>query len=174
MSYAAIVVALCALGFTVGSFWWLHARAGSVEAAEPGAYCFGTSDTLGVRLQLPLALYNSGARARVVADLRLVVVTDSARAPIGWIATVSKLASSNDRRFATPFAIHGRSTREIVAEFGGDTRWRPDPLRRQLLTLEARLHPSRHWTEIETFDWWPPPGAADTERYLAYRNEPAP
>lgn len=172
MPYVAVVISLCALGFTAFSFWWVNARRGTIEVAAPGSYAFGSDDATGVRLRFPLALYNNGARALIVADLRLVVGDGSE--PLGWQTTRSKLqpASDDEHRFATPIAVPGRSTRDFVAEFGDDRDWRPEPLRRQRLTLEARVHPSSDWTSLETFDWWPPPDDSDTVKYLTYRNDP--
>jgi hypothetical protein len=49
----------------LASFWWLYARRGSLEVGQPGAYAFASK----VRLRLPLAFYNTGARSLIVTDL---------------------------------------------------------------------------------------------------------
>lgn len=170
--YLSAAVAACALGFTVAAFWWLNARRGTIEAAEPGAYAYGSPPSM---LRLPLVLYNNGARALVVADMRLVIETEAGRDPLGWITTRNQLKPARDdgHRFATPFAIPGRSAYEVIAEFGDEQHWRPPPRSRQRLRLDARVHPSRNWTTVETFDWWPPPADAATGHHIAYRNAPA-
>jgi len=53
MAIAAVVISILALLFTLGSFWWLNARRGSLEAATPQSYAFVD----GFRLRLPLALF---------------------------------------------------------------------------------------------------------------------
>jgi hypothetical protein len=53
MAYAALAVACFALGFAIASFWWLHARTGSLEAAAPRSYAFADR----VRLRLPFAFF---------------------------------------------------------------------------------------------------------------------
>jgi hypothetical protein len=62
MTYVALGVSGLALAFTVASFWWLHARTGSLEAAAPRSYAFADK----VRLRLPFAFFNTGAKALIV------------------------------------------------------------------------------------------------------------
>jgi hypothetical protein len=69
MTYVALAVSGLALGFTIASFWWLHARTGSLEAAAPRSYAFADK----VRLRLPFTFFNTGAKALIVTDLRLLV-----------------------------------------------------------------------------------------------------
>jgi hypothetical protein len=95
----ALVVACLALVFTVTSFWWLQARRGSLEVGQPGAYTFATR----VRLKLPLAIYNAGARALVVTDLLVLVDDGDVRLP--WIATTDRLYGDEGRDFQTAFAV---------------------------------------------------------------------
>jgi hypothetical protein len=136
--------------------------------AQPHAYAFANK----VRLRLPLAFYNTGARALIVADMRLVVEDEGSRV-FTWITTRSVLRpeSGDDFAYATPFAVAGRSTKEVVAEFG-DEAWSPTPGAMHRLRLEAVVHPGPAWVAITTFDWWGPPGDAQTSVYLTYRNEP--
>jgi hypothetical protein len=51
------------------SFWWLNARRGRLVAAPPGAFALAARPK-GILLRLPLAIYNTGARALVVSNLR--------------------------------------------------------------------------------------------------------
>jgi hypothetical protein len=69
MTYVALAVSGLAFGFTIASFWWLHARTGSLDAAAPRSYAFADK----VRLRLPFALFNTGAKALIVSDLRLLI-----------------------------------------------------------------------------------------------------
>lgn len=169
MTVAALAVALLALVFTVGSFWWLNARRGSLEVGQPGAYAFATGD----RFRFPLAFYNNGATALVVTDLRAVPVAPPERPPYRWLATISHLKpdEENERDFPTPFTVPGRGTREVVAEFEGS--WAPVPASQHRLRLEARLLSGHDWTAVGEFDWWAPRPEAELGAYIAHRNVPA-
>ena len=174
MTYVAVAISVCALVFTVGSFWWLHAREGSITVPEPSMYAITATDDR-VRLRLPLVLYNTGAKALVVGDLRLVVDGSAARAPMRWITTRSSLQPKSDdgHELATPFAIQGRGTREVIAEFGyDDGGWTPAPAQRYFLLLQARVGTSNDWQRLSTFEWWAPPANATLAQAVAYRNEP--
>ena len=163
----ALVVACLALVFTVASFWWLQARRGSLEVGQPGAYTFATR----VRLKLPLAIYNAGARALVVTDLLVLVDDGDVRLP--WIATTDRLYGDEGRDFQTAFAVPGRSTYELNAEFGHDDGWSPEPGLKHRMRLLARLHDrGDKWHDVAEFDWWAPPPGAKTGAYIAYRNAP--
>ena len=118
MAYAAVAISVLALACTLVSFWWLHARRGALTAARPRAYAFADK----VRLRLPLAFFNTGAQALIVSDLRLVIGDDTSRDPLGWITTRMKLRPEHDdHAFATPFAVQGRGTRELIVELGQRT-----------------------------------------------------
>jgi hypothetical protein len=153
------------------AFWWLHARRGSPAATRPRSYAFADR----VRLRLPLAFFNTGAKALIVSDLRLVIADEPERVPLGWITTRTKLRAESDDgfAFATPFSVQGRGTKELIAEFGDNLGWEPAPGSRHRLQLQAQVHPSEEWDEIAAFDWWAPPSADLMKQYVAHRNEPA-
>jgi hypothetical protein len=138
VAYAAVAIALLSLTFTIASFWWIHARAGSLRAVAPNAYAFANRS----RLRLPLAVFNSGTRDAVVGDLRIVVPDGST---MRWVTTRALLRPGSDDgfAFATPFAVRGRSTREIIAEFEGQ-HWEPDTGRCYRMALEARQDDGWH------------------------------
>jgi hypothetical protein len=96
----ALLVAVLALLFTVASFWWLNAGRGSLQVGQSGAYAFAIKPML----RLPTAFHNTGPRALIVTDLRLLLVEDAAQPPLRWIATTSQLRpeQTNERDFATP------------------------------------------------------------------------
>lgn len=171
MVYAALAISVFALAFTVASFWWLNARRGSLTATRPRSYAFVEK----VRLRLPLAFFNTGAKALIVSDLRLVIEDSTSRKPLGWITTRTKLRPEPDDgfAFATPFAIQGRGTKEVVAEFGDDLGWTPARGSRHRVRLQAQVHPSEEWDDVLAFDWWAPRSADAMRQYLAHRNEPA-
>lgn len=173
MAYAAVTISLLALAFTITSFWWLHARQGSLTATCPRGYAFVAAPDK-VRLRLPLAFFNNGAKALIVSDLRIAFAHENHK-PLTWITTRSKLRPENDDgfAFAAPFAVQGRGTRELIVEFGRQESWSVTPASRQQLRLQALLHPAERWVDVATFEWWAPPTAEAMSSYIAHRNEPA-
>jgi len=76
--------------------------------------------------------------------------------------------------FKTPFAVLGRSTRELIIEFGDEeSAWNPETGRRYSVRVQAQIHPSDEWVDVVTFGWWAPPTTATLNRYIAYANSPA-
>jgi hypothetical protein len=142
-------------------------RTGSLEAAAPRSYAFADK----VRLRLPFAFFNTGAKALIVTDRRLLV-DDPDRSPLGWITTRSKLRpdSQDGLGFATPFSVPGRGTRDVIADFGDDRGWQPEPSSRHWIHLQARVHPSESWEDIVAFERWAPPSSDAMSRYIAYAN----
>ena len=171
MTYLAIALSVLAFAFTVLSFWWLHARRGHLECAAPASYAFDSS----VRLRLPLALFNTGATALIVTDMHVVADGADGRRQFGWITTRKTLRPETDdgHAFSTPFAIPGRATREVIAEFGEASKWEPSPGSRHHMSLHARIHPAAAWQELTAFDWWAPPEGAQLHLYIAYENKPS-
>jgi hypothetical protein len=167
MPYAATAISLIALIFTIAAFWWLHARRGSLIAAAPRVYAFSDA----VRLRLPLVFYNSGARALIVGDLRVVVEDEPLGKPLRWVTTRRTLRPTSDdgHTFATPFAVEGRTAREAIAEFEGD--WAPVATDSYGLRVQAQVHPSEDWQDVVAFRWWAPPLDL-MKQYIAHRNEP--
>jgi hypothetical protein len=169
VAYASVLIAILALFFTIASFWWLQARTGKITAAAPSVYAFANKP----RLRLPLAFFNDGAKARLVSDLRIVIL-EGPREPLQWITTRTELRPEKDDGFSykRPFAVMGRGTREVIAEFGDSSGWSPAPESRWTFQLQARIHPSDEWTEVTTFAWWAPGPEAKLNVNLVYSNEP--
>ncbi len=172
VAYVAVIIAVLALAFTIASFWWQYDRSGTLEVAQPRAYAFHVI----VLLRLPLAFFNTGARALLVSDLRVVIDDQRERIPLAWNTTHSGLRPEADDgfAFATPFAVQGRNTRDIIAEFGDDVGWTPAPGSRHTLRLQALVDPSDAWIDVATFEWWAPPSAELMHSYIAHRNAPPP
>ena len=167
MAVIALVVSVLAFGFAIASFWWLNARRGSVTAVVPAVYAF----VEGFRLRFPVAVFNDGAVALLITDLR-IVVSDAGTFPWQTTRTRLKPASDDGHEFATPFSVKGRDTTQIIAEFGGDFDWLPEPGASHEIRLEGMVHPENTWTEFVTFTWWAPPTDRLMNNYIAHRNEP--
>lgn len=170
VSVLALVVTLIALAFAILSFWWLNARRGEIEVARPISYVFSNT----VRLRLPLAFFNTGAVALIVADLRVLVDSDGTREPMPWIAVLPNIRRSDAEgdvsEFATPFTVPGRGAHRVVVEFGDSLGWSPEPVSQHMLRVQAKVHPVDAWRDVGSFDWWAPPDAATMGLLLTYRN----
>lgn len=71
--YATLSISVCALLFTVGSFWWIHARKGKMLMLPVDTFG-GYVGQRGITLRLPILIRNTGAKPRIVRLLRLVAV----------------------------------------------------------------------------------------------------
>jgi hypothetical protein len=81
--WAPVTVAVCALLFTVGSFWWLYLRRGKLVVATPQTYAAFLEERRLILL-FPLVFYNTGARDYVVRDLRVRFGDESGGVPLDW------------------------------------------------------------------------------------------
>jgi hypothetical protein len=119
IAFLSLLIACMALAFTVGSFWWLHTRQGSLKSFEPHTFAAAATPQQS-RVRLPLVLYNTGAKPIVVQDMRLRFPED--QSPIlPWAATRSQLMPVPGDGPALPavFSILGRTAQQMFVEFGG-------------------------------------------------------
>lgn len=70
MIEASVIVSASALAFTVGSFYWLQARRGRLKVYPVSTFGGAAADPTFL-LRLPIMIFNSGAKPRVVTSLRL-------------------------------------------------------------------------------------------------------
>jgi hypothetical protein len=99
----SIAIAVLSLVFAVASFWWLNARRGQLQVVRPRSYAFSKR----VRLRLPLAFFNTGAAALVVADLQLLI-DDEPPLVLRWETTRSLLRPDDDGGFRFPDSVLGQ------------------------------------------------------------------
>ena len=114
-----MVVAACALLFTVGSFWWLYARPGRLLMTEVRTFA-ALIQTGGAVLRIPVTLYNTGAKPLVVADLRLSLAS-AGLASMALAANFRKSVRTSEDDvddFTYPFVVPGRSVVTKFVEFG--------------------------------------------------------
>lgn len=69
-SVIALVLSLCAVAFTIFSFWWLNARQGKLLVVG-SQYAFGQFKSGKLAIQLPLVLQNTGPKAIVISAFTL-------------------------------------------------------------------------------------------------------
>jgi hypothetical protein len=161
----SVVVAVSALLFTVGSFWWIQVRRGRLRCYTSHSYSgsYGPNKLVFV---LPLVLHNPAPAPLVVADLRLQIDTlskrgsdDSAALPmrLRWIASHSSVYPKNETRaYSAAFAVDGRKAVEKFIEFQRDdppTLLQEGPYK---ATIEALVEPrrwlaGRKWRRIASY-----------------------
>jgi hypothetical protein len=83
--WTPIVIAVAALVFTIGSFWWMNARTGRLIVTAPRSYAITTQENRMILL-LPLVFYNSGPVPYVVRDLRVRFGDEPSGPPWRFIA----------------------------------------------------------------------------------------
>ncbi len=168
----AWIIAVCALLFTIGSFWWINVRRGQLRSYTPTTYAASMS---GAKLVVcvPLVLYNSGAAPIVVLTMRLRFVD----APVGagavpWQNTREKLPPDpSTKSLAAVFAVAGRTAEQRYVEFSRDDLGFSPPHVRVPVVVEARLAHKQDFQPLIQF-------TLDVERiagqaqYRSYSNDP--
>lgn len=178
-------IAVLALFFTIGSFWWLQARQGRLRSYPPHSFGFYCRHNQAL-IRFPLVLYNTGAKPIVVQDLRLLFPNASAVEPLLWRTSRSQLMPASDDRPELPsvFSVSGRTAQQHFIEFGVD---RENPLTGIDLTsqsypvlIEGRLGHKQGWQRLQLFPLEgkeisyasadPMTSAKVTTAYIAYGN----
>jgi len=160
----AVVIAACALLFTLLSFWVLNARRGRLRSYKP--HTFAASMRGPVRIRLPLVLFNTGALPIIVQDLRLCL---PGQPSLSWITTRSQLkpASDDDHQFAAVFHVPGRSAKQIFVEFGQHA---PIEAEDYSVRVEVKLGHKKQWTSLLSFVLRA--SQAKETAYITYSNDP--
>lgn len=150
----SVAIAIFALLFTIGSFWWIQVRRGRLRCYTSHVYSGAFSPSKLVFV-LPLVLHNPAPAPLTVIDLRLRITEqkdreskDAGILPLGlrWIASHTAVYPRNEtRNYAAPFAIDGRKAIERFIEFqcdNPDTTLEDGPYE---ATIEALVAP-RRWS----------------------------
>lgn len=119
MALASIFIALAAVLFTIGSFWWIHARRGSLRSFPPQTFAgYLQQDSAAIRL--PLSIFNTGAVPIVVTDLRLRLEPTQGDELLMHCRTFrrSLTPEADDvEDFAHPWSVPGRTVVSKHVEF---------------------------------------------------------
>lgn len=143
-----IFFSLCALGFTIYSFYWMNWRPGKLHVTPPKTFAAACTNDK-VIIYLPLVFHNSGARPIIVQNLQLSIL-DKHLSPLYFNATVEKLGTDEGRAYATSFGINANMTLELICEFQVKNRGFHFQEKINSLLLEAQINESK-WTKIKTF-----------------------
>ena len=167
-------IAILALLFTIGSFWWLQARQGRLRSYQPNTFAFARNPSQAL-LRFPLVLYATGPKPIVILDLRLSFPTEPGVAPLPWRSWRSQLRpdTGDPVRLPAVFSVPGRQAQQHFIEFGIDMK---DPLpgidlsaSEYPVLVEVLLGHKKGWKPLLSF---PLEGKhiESTGAYLAYSN----
>jgi hypothetical protein len=163
-----LVASLCALLFTIGSFWWIQVRRGRLRGYVPSTYSASFAPAK-IVLILPLVIYNPAPAPLVVTGLRARVDVTKARRrqhPKGtnrtgelaalprtlhWHASHTMVYPNPTlpRVFASPFPVEGRKAVEKFIEFQWDAPTTDLANGPYALRVDVRVEPRRWWSHRE-------------------------
>lgn len=169
----ATVVSVCALVFTVASFWWINARQGRLKSWEPHSFAAIVHPSLAC-LRLPLVLHNTGAKPIVVQDLLLTFPDESAsHLPLLWKSSPSRLEPGSDEELRLPagFAVAGREAKQLFIEFEAPFSGFVAEARDYKVQIQVRLGHRKGWRPLLTFTLRAA-NIIDPDRYTVYSNAP--
>ncbi|WP_156945228.1 hypothetical protein [Arthrobacter sp. I3] len=169
---ASVFIACLALLFTVGSFYWLQARKGRLKL-YPVVTFSGYMDAARMVLRLPVIIFNSGARPRVVTALRLAALDDAGARLVLECQSFRKTISpeAGDREdSAHAYAIAGRQVVTKHAQFNVERLPLFDTRAPVIFDVEALLDHSIEWSRlgrvvVHTEIIWTP-------EFIGYSNNP--
>lgn len=155
MNWPPILISILALAFTIASFWWLNSRPGILRAWEPRTYVTSATPASGdlqkVYVKIPIVLHNSGATPIVVENMGLVLDSIDTK-HLGFVAVHKRIyGPDEEREFATPFSVGGRSTVVRVFEFQRDA----PPIKLSDRTPQRFVLWVKAYGERQLFRRWP-------------------
>jgi hypothetical protein len=150
----ALLVAVLSLGFSIGSFYWMHWHRGKLQLNEPPWFAaYGSTEKQ--ILSLPFVFFNTGAKTLVVEKLRLVQPDKREEQAFRFTAMRDRWATDigkEPREWSRPFAVNGRQTFFKIFEFrrdAGSTEFTQGVMR---FALEAKLMDKSNWQQLICFD----------------------
>jgi hypothetical protein len=170
VTMAAVLIAICALLFTVASFWWLNARRGRLRSFEPHTFSAGIPSHV-ARLRFPVVLYNTGAVPIVVQNLRLRFPRERDSEPLPWVASRSQIRPDEHEShdFPAVFSVPGRTAHQIFVEFGGPSLGFTLESRDYPTLIEVKLGHKKKWKRLLRFTFRAGDIAAP-DAYITYEN----
>jgi len=114
----AVAIAICALVFTIASFWYLNLFPGRVSGIPAHIFAGHASATRGL-LRLPIVIYNSGAIPKVVTEMQLILTSGDECDKMPTQAVRFSLDPKPDDRkdFFHAFVVPGRSVITQYVDF---------------------------------------------------------
>lgn len=196
----SMIIALAALAFTIGSFWWMNVRRGRLSTHRPHTFRASVAPDQ-VLISLPLVFHNAGAAPIVVQYLRLRLERPAGQVakriganagrlwegetevppeplPITmwWRGTWPELEPRQGGHKSMPaaFPVPGRTALAAFIEFGRERE--SDGLPLDWLggpctaTVEVKMAHRDRWVDLLTFDLHTE--RIDAVNYIAWPNDP--
>jgi hypothetical protein len=169
----AVLVAACALAFTVASFWWLNGRRGALRSYEPHSFAGQFQDPAVLFLRFPLVIHNTGPVPLVVQNLRLRFPDENSPLPIPWRSSRSQLGpdKGDNPQLPSVFAVPGRGVETRYVEFGGPFPGLAFEARDYRAVIEVKLGHRDRWVTLLDFTLRLA-HVIDPDHYIAYSNAP--
>lgn len=140
----SMLIAMLALLFTIGSFWWLNSRRGRLHLVGiPRIFAVSTANKR-LHLNVPLSLYNSGPTPVWASNLKLRLSAVGLPKELHFVATRPGVQPKADdvRPMATQMALGGRESRVICCEFiergSSDSLLTEGPIAVEAVAIETR------------------------------------
>jgi hypothetical protein len=151
--WPAVVVAACALIFTVASFWWLNVRRGRLVSFEPHSFAAYFDPTV-VNILLPVIFHNTGAAPIVVQDVRLAFPDEPTSViPLPWRRSRSEIMPTpeNTAKLPAVFAVPGRTAQREFIEFGAPLPGLRFEAKEYRVRIEVELGHKQGWHPLLDF-----------------------
>jgi hypothetical protein len=148
----AVAIAVCALLFTVLSFWWLNVRRGKLKSFQPFSFAAVLNTDL-IRIRLPIVFHNTGAAPIVIQNLRIAFPDEPNAKPLPWVAARShiKPEEKDGHAFPAVFSVPGRTAIQTFQEFGAKSLGFKLRAKSYRIRLEAKLGHKEEWQSIVNF-----------------------
>lgn len=142
-------VALLALLFSVGSFWWIHARKGSL-VSYPVITFSGLIDASELQIRIPVVIYNTGAAPSVIRAMKLTYVGVDKKVHTLQSQTFLKTIDPKDSHsdFVHAFAIPGRTVITKHVKFVEASAPSTAPGKETLFVLQVLRDENAGWTGL--------------------------
>lgn len=166
----AVVIAVCALVFTVASFWWVSVRRGQLKSFAPHTFSASVNAEQ-VRLIFPLVLYNTGAAPIIVKNLTIRFPNERDSAVLHWTTTRRQVEPRRDDwAFPAVFSVAGRTAHQTFVEFTGQLGFKLNACDYRLV-IESKLGHRKKRTTLLLFTLHA--GRINNpEHYITYENLP--
>jgi hypothetical protein len=110
-----LIISVLALSLSLYGLWWLQGRRGRLIVIPPRAFKSLETEAK-IIVELPLAFFNDGAAAMVVANLILLAQQEKVRMLFRFEYTRDEL-DAEEHHWATPLALAGRQALMKVFSF---------------------------------------------------------
>jgi hypothetical protein len=174
--WAPTIIAVAALGFTIGSFWWLNARVGRLTVAGVPMSYAATTERDRLILLFPLVFNNTGPVPYVVRDLRLRFHDEPDGVPLAFERVRTGISPSHAELedLGAAFPVRGREAVRMFCEFQRNPTGRSMTAGTHPLVLEALTDKDDDWHVLLEFTLHVDGHAAAVmpKQFISFRNLP--